>query len=332
MLGKRIKELRERNGIFLDNLAHNSGISIEALNRLEDNEIEHVENHELFTIIDNLHLKSAYDFTYLMRLNTVSRKFQAYVVGLPKTGTVSLAAIFGNYRFGHEFDQWETHQMVIKHKKGLISKKQVCEYLKRRDLMAGLLEMDSAHFNRHYLDILADEYPEARFICLIRDCYSWLDSYISHFMDPGREVIQSREICNGFPFDLPRGSLKERAELVNNFHKYIATPLSFWASSYKDMFENLPHGRSLIVKTQEISGKVDDIANFVGVSPQSLINENSHLNKSEKKVHILHKLDYNFLKVKFDEYCSVLMDKYFPDYSFKDYLPTLKIEITDLVL
>ena len=62
MLGKRIKELRERNGIFLDNLAHNSGISIEALNRLEDNEIEHVENHELFAIIDNLHLKSAYDF------------------------------------------------------------------------------------------------------------------------------------------------------------------------------------------------------------------------------------------------------------------------------
>jgi len=62
MLGKRIKELRERNGISLDNLAHNSGISIEVLNRLEDNEIEHVENHELFTIIDNLHLKSAYDF------------------------------------------------------------------------------------------------------------------------------------------------------------------------------------------------------------------------------------------------------------------------------
>src|SRR3989338_10209299 len=115
MLGKRIKELCERNGIFLDNLAHNSGISIEALNRIEDNKIEHVENHELLKIIDNLHLKSACDFTYLMRLNTVSRKFQAYVVGLPKTGTVSLAGIFGNYRSRHEFDQWEAHQMVIKY-------------------------------------------------------------------------------------------------------------------------------------------------------------------------------------------------------------------------
>ena len=320
MLGKRIKELRERNGISLDNLAHNSGISIEALNRLEDNEIEHVENHELLKIIDNLHLKSAYDFTYLMRLNTVSRKFQAYVVGLPKTGTVSLAGIFGNYKSGHEFDQWKTHQMVIKHKKGLISKKQVCEYLKRRDLMAGLLEMDSAHFNRHYLDILADEYPEARFICLIRDCYSWLDSYINHLMEPEREVIQSREIYNGSPFDLPRGSLKEREELVNNFHKYIDTPLSFWANSYTDMIEKLPHGRSLIVKTQEISDKVDDIANFIGIPPQSLINENSHLNKSEKKIHILHKLDYDFLKVKFDTHCSALMEKYFPDYSLKNYL------------
>lgn len=320
MLGKRIKELCERNGISMDDLAHNTGISIEVLNRIEDNETEHVENRKLLKIIDNLHLKSAYDFTYLMRLNTVYRKFQAYVVGLPKTGTVSLAGIFGNYRSSHEFDQWETHQMVIKYKQGLISKKQVCEYLKRRDLMAGLLEIDSAHFNRHYPDILADEYHEAKFICLIRDCYSWLDSYINYFMEPKREAIQSRKIDNGFPFDLPRGSLKEREELVNNFHKYIDTLLSFWANSYKDMIEKLPHGRSLIVKTQEISGKVDEIANFVGVSPESLIKENSHLNKSEKKIQILHKLDYGFLKVKFNEHCSGLMNKYFHDYSLKSYL------------
>lgn len=66
--------------------------------------------------------------------------------------------------------------MVIKYKKGTISKKQVCEYLKKRDLMAGLLEMDSAPSYRHYMDILADENTEGKFICLIRDCYSWLDA------------------------------------------------------------------------------------------------------------------------------------------------------------
>jgi transcriptional regulator with XRE-family HTH domain len=320
MLGKRIKELRERNGISRDDLAYNTGISIEVLSRIEDYEMEHVENHELLKIIDNLHLKSAYDFAYLMRLNKISRKFQAYVVGLPKTGTVSLAGIFGNYRASHEFDQWETHQMVIKYKQGLISKKQVCEYLKKRDLMAGLPEMDSAYFNSHYLDILAVEFSEAKFICLIRDCYSWLNSYISHFVEPEREVLKSREIGNGFPFDLPRGSLKERVELVNNFHKYIDTPLSFWSNSYKSILEKLPPNRSLIVKTQEISGKVDEIANFIGVPPQSLIRENSHLNKLKKNIHILHKLDYDFLKAKFDEYCSSLMERFFPGYTLKDFL------------
>jgi transcriptional regulator with XRE-family HTH domain len=320
MLGKRIKELRQRNEISLEDLALNSGLTVESLNRIEGGEIERLEVRELLKIVDSLHLKSAYDFTCLLQLNKAPRRFQAYAVGLPKTGTVSLVGIFGNYRSSHEFDQWNTHQTIIKYYKEEISRDQFREYIKKRDLAGGLPEMDSSHFNRHYMDILAEEFPSAKFICLIRDCYSWVSSSINYFTHPEREALQSQELRNGMPFDLPRGSNSQKEELVKNFHKYIDKPIAHWASSYRDMLAKLPPGRSIIIKTNELSDKIPDLARFTGVPEDSLIRERSHLNKAEYKVNILHGLDYEFLEARFNEHCKDLMQEFFPGYSLKDYL------------
>ena len=231
MLGERIKQLRQRNGISLEELAGKAGISVDTLNRIENKGIEQIEVETLLKIADNLRLKCSSDFVYLMQLNKEPGRFKAYTVGLPKTGTVSVTGIFSNYRSPHEFDQWDAHQMVIKYKKSEILKDELCEFIKKRDLMGGIPEMESAHFNRHYIDILIGEFPDAKFVCLVRDCYSWVNSYINYFIIPEREAIQCREIGNGMPFDLPRGANDKKEELVRNFPKYIDTPLAFRASS-----------------------------------------------------------------------------------------------------
>lgn len=320
MLGWRISDLRLKNGISREELAANSGISTGELGRIERGEVKRLDTQRLLKIADNLRLKSGADFAGLMRLNKCARRFHVYGVGLPKTGTVSLAGLFGNYRSYHEFHQWETHQMVIRRNRGDISRERFSGFLKERELLGGLLEMDAAHFNRHYIDVLQEAFSEARFICLIRDCYSWVNSFVNYFVVPEREAIQSKELPNGMPFDIPRGAMEAKHELVNNFHKYIDGPLSFWASSYRDMLAKLPHGRSLIIRTHELSQKVDEIAHFAGVSPDTLIKERSHLNRAKYTVNVLRNLDRDFLKVKFREHCSDLMERFFPGFSLDGFL------------
>ncbi|MBF8277453.1 MAG: hypothetical protein HW390_2526 [Candidatus Brocadiaceae bacterium] len=320
MLGARIKELRLRNAIALEELAAKSGMSADELGSVERGEVKQLDTQRLLKIADNLRLKSGADFAGLMRLNRFPRRFHVYGVGLPKSGTVSLAGLFGNYRSCHEFHQWETHQMIIRYNSGTISREQFRGFLKERELLGGLPEMDAAHFNRHYIDILQEEFPEAKFICLIRDCYSWVNSFVNYFVVPEREAIQSKELPNGMPFDIPRGAMEAKNELVRNFHKYIDVPLSFWSSSYRDMIEKLPPGRSMIIRTHEISQKVDDIAHFVGIQPNRLVKEQSHLNKAKYTVSVLRNLDRDFLKTKFREHSCGLMERFFPGFSLDDFL------------
>ncbi len=325
MLGKQIKELRLRSEISLKELAHKSGLSVDALGQIEEDNIEHLEDSKLLKIADNLRLKSAYDFACLMKSNKAHRRFHAYVVGLPKTGTVSLAGVFGNYRSLHEFHQRETHKMIIELNQGQVSKREFSQFIRRRDFLAGFLEMDAAHFNRHYIDILDEEFPKAKFICLIRDCYSWLNSCVNFYTHPEKESLQSSELPNGMPFDLPMGASSEKEELIKNFHKYIDVPLTIWTTEYKKIIEKLPPGRSMIIKTNEISGKLDEIARLLNVSYNSLITEQSHLNKAEYGVDILRRLDKGFLDAKFKEHCSDLMEEFFPGYYLQDYFREQKL-------
>ena len=320
MPGTRIRELRLKHEISLGELAAKSGISADELGGIERGEVKQLDTQKLLKIADNLRIKSGADFAALMRLNRFPRRFHAYCVGLPKSGTVSLAGLFSNYRSCHEFHQWETHQMIIRRNHGDISRERFRGFLKERELLGGFPEMDAAHFNRHYIDILQEEFPEAKFICLIRDCYSWVNSFVNYFVVPEREAIQSKELPNGMPFDLPRGATEAKRELVNNFHKHIDVPLSFWASSYRDMIEKLPPGRSLIIRTHEISQKVDDIAHFAGILPDTLAKERSHLNKAKYTVNVLRNLDRDFLKAKFGEHCSGLMERFFPGFSLDNFL------------
>ena len=127
------------------------------------------------------------------------------------------------------------------------------------------------------------------------------------------------------PFDLPIGSNSQKDELKKNFHKYIDVPLIFWTTEYKKILEKLPPDRSMIIKTNEISAKLDEIARFLNVSYNSLFTEQSHLNKAKYGVGILFSLDMDFLEAKFREHCSDLIEEFFPDYSLQDYFKGKKL-------
>lgn len=332
MIRDRIKTLRDRLGCSIETLSNNSGVSADTLRRVEAGEIERIDPSALLNIADSLKIKSGAEYIHFLKSNGVVRRSHLYTVGLVKTGTASIRGLFENYRSTHEFLQWDTHQAVSDYFTGKTDREAFRLFLLSRDIKGGFIECDSAHYNRHYIDILAAEFPSAKFICLIRDCYSWLNSVIAYFTFPKREALIADGYSNGFPFSLPVGDCEEKKELVRNFEKYIDHPLTLWREEYEKILANLPPGRSLIVRTHEITPRLDEIALFAGIPADTLSHENSHLNKGVYKVDILRNLDRGFLESKFNEHCCGLMDRFFPGYSLADYYSGLKIEPHETVL
>jgi len=319
MLGRHIRELREKNAISLNELAEKSGFSEDELLTVETENVSHLDPQQLMKIAENLCLKSAYDFIYLMRLNKeYPRRFRAYNVSLPRTGTTSIAKMFSNYNSQHEFLKNHVAIMIEKLEKNVISKEQFRDFVIKRD-RTGCLEMDSAFFNQYYIDILAEEFSSAKFIFVVRDCFSWVDSVVNLVLLP---EIQSNMTAGlpsfGLPFDLPGGMSEEKDDFRCNFKDYIGGMLSCWASLTENTLKKLPLDRSLILRTHELFKKTDILAEFVGV-PSHTLNSNRS-NKSRQKLHLLHSIDYNFLKAESNKYCSAMMDKFFPNYSLKDFL------------
>ncbi len=314
MLGTKIQHLRNNRSLSLKDLAEKAGIPVDILKSIESGDIFPVEYHILLKIADALLFKTAADFMALMDANK-QLKFKAYNVGIGKTGTLSMATIFGNYRSEHQFEMTEILQAIKYLEKENISREQFVDCIMKRDLKA-CLEMDSSGHHFFYLDILAEKFPEAKFIFVIRDCYSWFDSVInmlhlpnSGFTSPGK-----------YDFDHLKPICEDKTVLISKLPEHIEGPLGFWAEANQKAINTLPRDRSLMIRTHEISQRIDKIADFIGIPADTLIRERSHTNKGRTKLNILHAVDGGFFEEKVNDICSPLMKDFFPGYSLSNYL------------
>ncbi len=149
-------------------------------------------------------------------------------------------------------------------------------FLRERDRLGGL-EMDSASFNHFYLRELQEEFPAARFIFTVRDCYTWFNSFVNMFLRmpqplPGWPALYLQLIVDAglMPaFESPESVRAALPKLLEHF-------LRFWGESNRRILAQLPPERSLIVCTGEISASLDRLAAFVGVPPETLERAKSH--------------------------------------------------------
>ena len=319
MIGRRISHLRERVGLTRSELAKTTGISESELAGIEDSNVVSLPVAQLLAIAGGLKLKKADGFSRLVTLNGWKRRIHVFIIGLAKTGTVSMAGIFSRFVTQHEFMQWDTHQAVIGYRNGKISRNEFRAFLRERDDLGGM-EVDSAHFNRHYIDISSEDYPEAHFICLIRDPFSWVSSLINYFVVPEREAIQGELLPNGMPFDVPRGDMDAKKRLISDFPVYAEKPIRFWAEEYRRMISLLPEGRSIILLTHEISRSLERIAGFLGIAVDDLNHDRTHMNKAVYTTDVLGQCDSRKLAMLFSKHCDDLLERFFPGYTLHDYL------------
>ena len=244
---------------------------------------------------------------------TDAGKFKLYNVGLAKTGTTSITRIFNHYQAGHEFQLKETGQIIKDLQQGLITPDDVQSFLQQRDA-AGNFEVDSTFCHSYYVDVLAQAFPDARFLFTIRDCYSWVDSVLNM-------VYTHRQITHlDLIFGLPETLLGDAAALRAHFYEYLDQLLALWVSVNTAVLNTLPADRALIIRTHEIAQKIDELAAFVGVPAETLDPTKAHEFKAAEKLHLLQEMDYAYLEAKFQEYCAPLMREFFPGYALKDFL------------
>lgn len=249
------------------------------------------------------------------------RRFRAYGVGLAKTGTTSLHGLFSRYRSAHEFLFRTSVRMAADFREGLIGRDQLQTFLLRRDREGGL-EMDSSSFHFAYIEVLVETFPDALFLLTVRDCYSWFESAVTMcltFANPVQDwMIEYGRRVNGTMVH-PEVFASEDA-FLEHLPGVIDGFLAHWAEGNRRVLRALPAGRSLVVRTADLSASVDRIANFVGVPRASLVRERAHLFKAPSRLPILRRADRGLVRERFEHHCGGLMAELFPGFSLADYL------------
>lgn len=241
-----------------------------------------------------------------------ARRFQAYCVGTSKSGTHSLAAVFGrHYRAAHEPEYEQVINTAIAASRGVLGERRLADFVRERDARLGL-ELECSHPLFHLLDALLAEFPEARFVLTIRDCYSWLDSQMNSHL----AYIEERCWRDFGEFKYRADALRhpQEEQLLERFGLFTLDGyLSAWAEHNQKVLTSVPPEKLLVIRTQDIGREVARLADFVGASVSRLDTAGAHSFKVDKKFGLLSKLDAQYVDEKVNKYCRALMDTYFPE-------------------
>ncbi|MGD1911608.1 MAG: sulfotransferase [Rivularia sp. (in: cyanobacteria)] len=240
------------------------------------------------------------------------RQTQLYCIGTAKSGTHSIASMFNKtVRSQHEPQDNGLIEQILDFEAGRSSSQNLKKYIRTREKQLHL-DVDSSQLNFFVLDILINEFNNAKFLLTIRDCYSWLNSIINDSLrrTTSKEWIKFRDFRfkpEVFEHQPEENILKEHGLYTLNGY------LSYWAMHNKKALSTVPDERLLIVRTDQISNKAYEIAEFAGLTQNSIDLQKSHAFKNPTKYGILSKIDSDYLEQRVHHYCQPLMKQFFPE-------------------
>lgn len=241
------------------------------------------------------------------------RRFQSFCVGTPRSGTHSLADMFAPaYRSVHEPDFVRINTLIAQWLAGQISDRSMLNTLKVRDRVLGL-ELESAHLMHYVTPLLAQLFPQAKFILTIRDPFTWLRSELNRTSltqcDFWKMLHPYRYGRYGFDFTPEDWALKQQSGLYP-----LASYLAYWRDHNQQVIDAVPADRLLILKTQDISRRLAELADFLGISSHSIDVAKTHSGKTEQKnVDVFELVGADYVEKQVFRHCQPLMEQYFPE-------------------
>ncbi len=241
------------------------------------------------------------------------RQAKLYGVGLGKSGTHSLAGMFsGNLRVAHEAEAGKLIEKILARHNSLLEEADFHAWLQARDRRLAL-EVDSSSLNFWLVDFLLREFPEARFVLTIRDCYSWTNSFLNHWLR--QPAVDARwGGLHELRFGSKDGAFAPGEQRLKELGFYpLAAYLKHWTKHNGQVIEKIPPAQLLVVRTDQLRQRALEIADFAGV-PHSAINlGKTHEFSNPTKQDILQQIDRDFLEREVEIRCGPLMAKFFPE-------------------
>ena len=255
--------------------------------------------------------QTARDVAKLVRLPFLRpRRFDVCCCGLSKTGTHSMAGIFENYRSAHHPDADARLKLAIGYLKGELDATRAEQTLRRRDRLLHL-EMESSTLAGMLIEPMVKACPEKKFILTMRDVYTWCDSWLDHNINSPPTptslfgtLDRVRLRVEEFPLS------KYDAPLAERGFPSLACFFQLWANHNSGVLQTVPAERLLIVRTDQISNRIADIAQWVGVPPETLRRDRAWLFVAPKKHGVLARLDASYVRETAEHFCGLLMRQY----------------------
>ena len=248
------------------------------------------------------------------------RRFHAFCIGTAKSGTHSIASMFNKfYKSAHEPDSHFMVGVILRKAMGLFSQRELSLFVKKRDERLQL-EMEASNLNYYVLDDLLREFPEAKHVLTIRDCYSWLASAINHHLN-GLKDAEHWHLYRDLRYKAPDVKYAPQEKVLKEMGVHpLEGYLIYWAAHNSRVLELVPKEKLLIIRTDEISNSAEKMAAFFGIPVGTLDTKQSHEFQAPRKFAVLSKIDPDFLEEKFTQSCRKLMDAYFPEFpSYKEW-------------
>lgn len=231
---------------------------------------------------------------------------------MPKTGTHSLAAVFNRYRAWHEPAIEQFMQIIMARANEGLSDAAARDRLRQLDRRMWL-ELNSSYVNYFLLDLLLDEYPKAKFLLTIRDCYSWLDSMFNQLLARTHGEYQM-QFHKWYASTLSPGAHEPGDRVLSDRGLWPLDPwLQAWSQHNDHVMATVPSDRLLVIRTQDIRREIPRLADFLELPADTLDAGRSHEYKAEAKFGLLSDIDPDYLHARVEARCGDLMKKYFPE-------------------
>ena len=233
-------------------------------------------------------------------------------IGLPKSGTHSIASIFeDSYRTKHEPLMRRFVQGLIQMQDGDLTPEAYRAWILNWD-SDEQLQVNSSQFNLFIVDWLVDDFPNAKFILTIRDCFSWIDSMINHALNRQPGPLLKR--FGDWRYQTDRFEPTEKdAILPRGKDRSFESYFFYWAWHIQTALDLVPEERLLVLRTDQISNSMAQIAKFADIPVATLNAEKSHTYKALERTGQLFEADLDYVEEKAWAHCQPLMSRYFPE-------------------
>ena len=223
-----------------------------------------------------------------------------------------MAGLLGtHYRAAHEPEREQFLGMILKHARGDVDGVEFREYFVGRDARLKL-EYDIAWANQFIIDTLLSAFPQARFIVLIRDPYTWLQSICGHLISRRIPADVRAFLDWWFKPELYPHSDEDRVLQDRGLYS-VAAFLQAWDRHIHGCTRQIPPEQLLVLRTHELVRSHERLAQFLQIPIDSLDRRQGNVNRGSWADRLESLIDRAYIEETVQSICRENMARYFPE-------------------